>query len=85
MPKQEREIFNWVNPQTKEVKLPADIAAALKKNKKAAGLFDALSFTNKKEYLEWIVTAKREETRTERIKGTIDRLGKGWKNPANRG
>ena len=84
-PKIEREIFNWVNPQTKEVKLPDDLAAILKKNKKEASFFDALSFTNKKEYLEWIVTAKREETRTERLKGTIERLGKGWKNPANRG
>jgi len=83
-PKEEREIFNWVNARTKEVKLPDDVAAALKKNKKEAALFDALSFTNKKEYLEWIVTAKREETRTERIKGSIERLGKGWKNPANR-
>lgn len=84
-PKVEREIFNWVNPTTKEVRLPEDLAATLKKNKKEAALFDALSFTNKKEYLEWIVTAKREETRTERLKGTIERLGKGWKNPANRG
>ena len=29
-----REIFNWVNPETKEVKLPDDLAAALKRNKK---------------------------------------------------
>lgn len=79
-----REIFNWVNPQTKEIKLPDDLSAALKKNKKQAEYFNSLSFTNKKEYLEWIVTAKREETRQERIKGTIERLGKGWKNPQNR-
>ena len=78
-----REIFNWVDPKTKEVKLPDDLAAALKKNKKEAAAFDTLSFTNKKEYIEWIVTAKREETRAERIKGTIERLGKGWKNPGN--
>lgn len=79
----EREIFKWVNPATKEVKLPDDVAAALKKNKKEASFFETLSFTNKKEYLEWIVTAKREETRAERIKGTIERLGKQWKNPRN--
>lgn len=78
-----REIFNWVNPQTKEVKLPDDFAAALKKNKKEAEFFDALSFTNKKEYLEWIVTAKRQETRKERVMGSIERLGKAWKNPRN--
>ena len=78
-----REIFNWVDPVAKTVKLPNDMADALKKNKKEAAAFDSLSFTNKKEYLEWIVTAKREETRAERIKGTIERLGKGWKNPRN--
>ncbi|MBC7873132.1 MAG: YdeI/OmpD-associated family protein [Ferruginibacter sp.] len=82
-PKPERDIFNWVNPQTKEVKLPDDLSAALKKNKKEAASFAALSFTNKKEYLEWIVTAKRSETRADRITGTIERLAKGWKNPGN--
>lgn len=82
-PQEEREIFKWVNPQTKEVKLPDDIVAALKKNKKASDYFNTLSFTNKKEYLEWIVTAKREETRKERVDGTIERLNKSWKNPRN--
>ena len=48
-----REIFNWVNPTTKEVKLLDDLAAALKKSKKANEFFQALSFTNKKEYIEW--------------------------------
>ena len=83
--KPEREIFKWVDPKAKTVKLPDDVAAALKKNKKQAAYFNTLSFTNKKEYIEWIVTAKREETRTERINGMIERLGKQWKNPANRG
>src|SRR5688572_31474194 len=44
---QVREIFNWVDPKTKEVKLPDDFAAVLKKNKKEAAAFDSLSFTNK--------------------------------------
>ena len=82
-PKPEREIFKWVDPQTKEVKLPEDLAAALRKNKKQADFFSTLSFSNKKEYIEWIVTAKREETRNERISGTIERLDKSWKNPRN--
>jgi hypothetical protein len=82
-PKPEREIFKWVNPQTKTVKLPGDLSSLLNKHKKQADFFNALSFTNKKEYIEWIVTAKREETRTERLKGTIERLSNGWKNPRN--
>lgn len=79
-----RAVFDYVDPKTKTVKLPDDFAAALKKNKKQEVFFNTLSFTNKKEYIEWIVTAKRDETRSERVKASIERLGKEWKNPANR-
>jgi hypothetical protein len=79
-----RLIFDFVDPKTKTIKLPDDFAAALKKNKKQDAFFNTLSFTNKKEYIGWIVTAKREETRKDRLKGSIERLGKEWKNPANR-
>jgi hypothetical protein len=82
-PRPVREIFNWVNPQTKEIKLPKDLASILEKNKREVIFFNSLSFTNKKEYIEWIVTAKRKETRNERLRGTIERLAKGWKNPKN--
>lgn len=82
-PQKEREIFNWVDPATKTVTLPDDLAKALKKSRDAATHFNSLSFSNKKEYIEWIVTAKREETRNERVAGTIERLAKGWKNPRN--
>ncbi len=83
--KPEREIFKWVNPATKEVRLPDELTVALKKNKKLEAYFNGLAFSHKKEYIEWIVTAKKEETKAQRIKGTIERLGKQWKNPANRG
>ncbi len=79
----EREIFNWVNPTTKSVKLPDDVKKAFVQHKKEAAFFEQLSFTNKKEYLEWIVTAKQSATREERIKGTITRLSNQWKNPRN--
>jgi hypothetical protein len=82
-PKREREIFNWVNQETREVRLPGDLIIAFTKNKNEATRFENLSFTNKKEWIEWIVTARREKTRSERVKGTIERLSKGWKNPRN--
>ena len=78
-----REIFQWTDPVKKTVTVPDDVSMALSKNKKAMTFFDQLSFTNKKEYLEWIITAKREETRNERIKGTLERLSNLWKNPRN--
>ena len=79
----ERAIFDYVDPKTKSVRLPDDLAVALKKNRKQEEFFNTLSFTNKKEYIEWIVTAKREETRMERVKGTVERLANQWKNPRN--
>lgn len=78
-----RPIFDYVDPVKKTVKLPEDLAKLLTKNKKANTFFQSLSFTNKKEYIEWIITAKQEETRAERLKGTEERLLKGWKNPRN--
>jgi hypothetical protein len=78
-----REIFQWVDPKKKIVRLPDDFAKAINNQKKIRSFFDALSFTNKKEYVEWVVTAKREETRKERIKESIERLEKQWKNPRN--
>ena len=83
-PKEVREIFSWINPATKDVRLPVDVAAILKKNKKESDYFHSLAFSHKKEYIEWIVTAKREETRAARLKGMIEMLGKGSKNPADR-
>jgi uncharacterized protein YdeI (YjbR/CyaY-like superfamily) len=80
----ERAVFDYVDPKTKTVRLPPDLEAAFKKIKKEKEFFETLSFTNKKEYIEWIVSAKRDETRNSRVKETIERLGKRWKNPANR-
>ena len=57
---------------------------ALQKEEKLLAYFNSLAFSHKKEYIEWIVEAKKEETRTNRVAGTIERLKKGWKNPANR-
>lgn len=78
-----REIFNYADAATKTIRLPDDLSAALTLSSVAADNFGKLSFTNKKEYVEWIITAKRDETRKERVTGTIERLEKGWKNPRN--
>src|SRR5215204_4407871 len=80
----ERPIFDYANSKTKTIRLPGDLAAAFKKEKKLEEYFNSLAFSNRREYVEWIVTAKREETRKKRIKGILERLEKKWKNPANR-
>lgn len=80
----ERPIFNYIDAKAKTIRLPDDFLAQLHKAQSEKAFFDSLSFTNKKEYVEWIVNAKRDETRATRVRESIERLAKGWKNPANR-
>ena len=64
-------------------KVPADLAAALKKHKAAAATFENFSPSHRREYIEWIVEAKREETRRRRLDQAIEMLSEGktrnWK------
>src|SRR5205814_3256181 len=53
------------------VYLPKDLAAVLSKHPEAKAFFDQLSFTNKKEYVLWIVEAKKAETRTSRLTSAL--------------
>ena len=51
----------------KSVEVPADLQDVLNKNKTAAKFFTDLTYGYKKEYVEWVTAAKRDETRKERI------------------
>ena len=80
----ERPIAAYIDSAKKLVYLPDDFAAALERQPGAKTHFETLSFSNQKEYVEWMVSAKREETRQTRVAESVERLAKGWKNPANR-
>lgn len=43
--------------------------------------FDSLSYSNRKEYCNWIASAKREETLEKRLTATLEKLRSGKKNP----
>lgn len=77
----ERPIFEYADSKNKTITIPADLEAAFKKNKKAQTYFQSIAFSHKREYIEWIVTAKREETREKRVKETIKMLSRNFKNP----
>jgi len=76
-------------PSTKDSKpkspaeVPDDLGAALRKNAKARATFQAFPPSCKREYIEWITEAKREETRSRRVAQTIEWLAEGkrrnWK------
>jgi uncharacterized protein YdeI (YjbR/CyaY-like superfamily) len=66
-----------------DLTIPEYFRTALRKNKKAAATFEGFSYTNKKEYLDWLTEAKREETRSQRLQTAIAWLAEGkvrnWK------
>src|SRR6266436_6694719 len=55
----------------RELAIPAELSAALKKNKRASAAFEGFSYSHKKEYVDWISEAKREETKSQRLATTI--------------
>ena len=63
--------------------VPAELATALAKNKKARTNFEAMPPSHRREYNEWIGEAKREETREARVKQAIEWIAEGkarnWK------
>lgn len=66
-----------------ELSVPDDLAAILKKHAKAAKTFTAFSRSKRKEYIDWLIDAKRPETRQSRLATTIEWLAEGksrnWK------
>jgi uncharacterized protein YdeI (YjbR/CyaY-like superfamily) len=69
--------------EMKRLVVPKDLLAALKRNRKADETFNGFSCSHKKEYVEWITEAKRDETRAKRLAQTIEWLAEGksrnWK------
>ena len=70
-------------PAPKALKVPPDLSAALKKNKKAKTTFDAFPPSHKREYVEWITEAKSDDTRTRRLTTAVKWMAAGksrnWK------
>ena len=68
---------------TQKISVPPDLKAALAKNAKAKKTFDDFSYSHKKEYVQWITDAKRDETRQRRLKTAIEWMAQGkpqnWK------
>lgn len=65
-----------IEPDTapRAIKAPKDLAAALKAKPAAAALWKELSYTHKREYVQWIEEAKKAETRERRVAKAIQML-----------
>ncbi len=65
------------------VEVPEQLQKKLENHPMALEFFQTLSVSNRKEYVNHVLSAKREETRTQRIDKIIERLLQGKKNLSN--
>ena len=76
---------SWMPPRKPKppLKVPPFFLAALRKNRKALAVFQAFAPSRKREYVEWVVEAKTEETRARRLARAVAWISQGksrhWK------
>jgi bifunctional DNA-binding transcriptional regulator/antitoxin component of YhaV-PrlF toxin-antitoxin module len=63
----------------REVEVPPELAELLDDDLRE--FFDSLSYTHQREYVEWITSAKREETRQRRLAKAVEMLRERIKTP----
>ena len=68
-----------VAPKKIDTELPEDLIQELSQNPKASDFFSGLANSYKRDYIEWITTAKQEKTRAKRLATTIEWLNEGKK------
>jgi hypothetical protein len=65
--------------EVREITVPEDVQTALNEYPEALAFFEKLSYTHRKEYINWITSAKKEETKINRIGLFIEKLLAGKK------
>jgi len=66
-----------LDKEERTVELPADLKKAFGKNKQAKAAFDDLSFTHRRDFADWVGSAKGEDTKKTRIEKTLQMLREG--------
>ena len=61
----------WRDDEPREVAVPDDLAAAMGDLRPA---FERMSFTHRREWVEWVEAAKKPETRDRRIAKVVEEL-----------
>lgn len=74
----------FIDVDNKMITLPPDVERLLLQNPQAQRIYEQLSYSNRKEYVLWVLTARQEKTRAERLVKMIEKLSAGKKNPAQK-
>ena len=63
-----------IDYKNRTVAIPVELQQLFNKNKKAAEFFQSLAFSHRREYVEWILSAKRDDTKQKRLEATMEKL-----------
>ncbi len=67
----------------RKLSVPGPFMAALRKNRRALETFEGFTYSNRKEYVDWVTEAKGEETRRRRMETSVAWMAEGkirnWK------
>jgi Bacteriocin-protection, YdeI or OmpD-Associated len=74
----------FIDPENRTITLPVEMQQVLAGSTTAITFYESLSFSNKKEYVVWILSAKQEKTKTERLERLLEKLLAGKKNPSEK-
>jgi hypothetical protein len=80
----QNEYSQWIDVDNRIVRLPDEIKTVLEKSPQALANYEKLSYSNRKEYVLWVVTAKQDKTRYARKIQLIEKLEAGKKNPTEK-
>jgi hypothetical protein len=80
----QNEFSQWIDVDNRQVTLPQEIRNVLEKSPQALANYEKLSYSNRKEYVLWVITAKQDKTRYERKIKLVDKLIAGKKNPSEK-
>ncbi|TKC09453.1 YdeI/OmpD-associated family protein [Pedobacter frigoris] len=75
------EFAEFIDVEHKKVTVPPDLGRLFLQHPEASAFFESLAYSHKKEYVLWILTAKQEATRVNRLQKTLEMLLTGKKNP----
>ena len=66
-------------PDNEPLEIPGEMLSCIREEPKALEFFNSLSESEQKYYIQWIYSAKKEETKIDRLAKCINRLLKGMK------
>jgi len=80
----ENEYGKYIDVDKKVITLPPDVQEALQAEPAAFAVYEKLAYSHRKEYIMWILGAKQQKTRDDRLVKMVEMLLANKKNPGDK-